>query len=240
MKLCFYGCGNEANFTFKNGKVCCSKNSSTCPIQREKNGALKKGKTPNWTNGNPRKGKKYGPAWNSGKTYTELMGVEKSAQHRDKIGKSVAKVATGKAKTLESEENRKKNISFSMKNNPLAGGYRKGSGRGKSGWYKGFWSDSSYELVFIIYCLDHNIGFTRNTVLYPYEYMGIIKHWIPDFIMSDQTYIEIKGYETEQTIAKYASFPYELKILKKIELKPMFDYVESNYGKNFISLYEKE
>ena len=31
MKLCDYGCGQEAKYQFKNGKWCCSKNISQCP-----------------------------------------------------------------------------------------------------------------------------------------------------------------------------------------------------------------
>lgn len=30
LKLCYYGCGKEATFQFKNGKYCCSRNQSMC------------------------------------------------------------------------------------------------------------------------------------------------------------------------------------------------------------------
>ena len=36
MDLCVYGCGQEAKFTFKNGKKCCSEVSSQCPAQKDK------------------------------------------------------------------------------------------------------------------------------------------------------------------------------------------------------------
>jgi 5-methylcytosine-specific restriction endonuclease McrA len=36
MKLCEYGCGNESNYTFKNGKYCCSTNIQGCPGIKEK------------------------------------------------------------------------------------------------------------------------------------------------------------------------------------------------------------
>ena len=36
MKLCDYGCGQEANHQFKNGKWCCSKYYTSCPVEREK------------------------------------------------------------------------------------------------------------------------------------------------------------------------------------------------------------
>jgi hypothetical protein len=31
MKLCIYGCGQEATYQFKNGKWCCSKSKNSCP-----------------------------------------------------------------------------------------------------------------------------------------------------------------------------------------------------------------
>ena len=36
MKLCEYGCGQEAKYQFKNGKWCCSKSYNSCPFQRKK------------------------------------------------------------------------------------------------------------------------------------------------------------------------------------------------------------
>ncbi len=36
MNLCDYGCGQQAKYQFKNGKFCCSKYTSQCPINKEK------------------------------------------------------------------------------------------------------------------------------------------------------------------------------------------------------------
>ncbi len=36
MKLCDYGCGQEAKYQFKNGKWCCSKNFRSCPSYRNR------------------------------------------------------------------------------------------------------------------------------------------------------------------------------------------------------------
>lgn len=63
-------------------------------------------------------------------------------------------------------------------------------------------------------------------------------NWIPDFIMSDGTYIEIKGVITEQVNAKLNSFSEKLILLTEKDMKHIFDYVFSKYGKNFIYLYE--
>jgi len=42
--LCDYGCGQEANFTFKNGKHCCTKIYSSCLEQRRLSSERNKGK----------------------------------------------------------------------------------------------------------------------------------------------------------------------------------------------------
>ena len=118
-----------------------------------------------------------------------------------------------------------------------SGGYRKGSGFGKSGWFKGIWCDSSYELAWVIYNIDHNIQFTRNTEGFEYFKNGIKCKYYPDFIIGS-TYIEIKGYYTEEVDIKSNNFPHELKILYKSDLKEIFEYVISKYGSNFIEVYE--
>ena len=117
----------------------------------------------------------------------------------------------------------------------LAGGNRKGAGRGKHGWYKGIWCDSSYELAWVIYQLDHNIPFTRNTQSYEYTFNGKQYRYYPDFIQ-DGKIIEIKGFVNEQTLAKIKSVP-NLIVLMRNDLQKEFDYVIRKYGKDFIKLY---
>lgn len=45
MEKCDYGCGGEANYTFKNGKRCCSPKYRSCPFQAAKIGKLRLGQT---------------------------------------------------------------------------------------------------------------------------------------------------------------------------------------------------
>lgn len=125
-----------------------------------------------------------------------------------------------------------------MKKN--GGGYRQGSGRGKKGWYRGYFCDSSYELAYVIYNIDHSIKFSRNTQKFPYEFEGCRKHWIPDFILEDGTFVEVKGYETPQVLAKINSFPSRLIYLKQKDMSHIFEYVIAKYGKDFITLYESK
>lgn len=121
----------------------------------------------------------------------------------------------------------------------LSGGYRKGSGRGKSGWYKGYYCDSSWELAFVIYNIEHDIKFERNRRKFVYVYEGKELKYLPDFIL-DGKYIEIKGYRSKQWEAKFNQFPKEetLEVLMKDEMKPYLDYVIGKYGEDFIKLYE--
>ena len=42
MVLCDYGCGQEATFTLKTGKNCCSKSSNSCPQRKAVNSARNK------------------------------------------------------------------------------------------------------------------------------------------------------------------------------------------------------
>lgn len=86
------------------------------------------------------------------------------------------------------------------------GGYEPGSGRGKKGWYRGYWCDSTYELAFVVWAVDHEIPFERNVEFFPYEYDGRLMRWMPDFLPADGTYVEIKGYLSEQARGKFEYF----------------------------------
>jgi hypothetical protein len=116
------------------------------------------------------------------------------------------------------------------------GGYVRGSGRGKKGWYKGFFCDSSWELAYVVYCLEHDIDIKRNTEKRQYVWQGVVKNYIPDFVV-EGTITEIKGFKTEQWLAKLASNP-DVKVLYEKDLGPVLEYVKSKYGKDFINLYE--
>lgn len=118
-----------------------------------------------------------------------------------------------------------------------AGGYREGSGRSRHGYYKGIYSGSTYELVWIIYRLDHNLPVTR--------FEGFLKEgrlkYFPDFII-DNTIIEIKGYHRDTVDIKKElaeSKGYKVCILYKDDLAKEFEWVQSNYSyKHVHELYD--
>ncbi len=120
------------------------------------------------------------------------------------------------------------------------GGYRKNSGRGKCGWYKGYFCQSSWELVWVIYQLDNELKFERNKVGFEYEFNGVKHKFFPDFKLNNSDeYIEVKGYMTDQTKSKFNNFPYKLTVVGKSDIKYYIDYVKKKYGNDFINLYEK-
>lgn len=119
-------------------------------------------------------------------------------------------------------------------------------GNGKSGKYKHFWCDSTYELVFIIYCLEHNIDIKRNKKAYKYIYNNEIHKYIPDFIVDDEL-VEIKGYYTDLVDIKLRSVNDRfIKVLYKKDIQYCFDYVDEKYKdvigdkKDYTKLYDKK
>lgn len=139
----------------------------------------------------------------------------KDPQYRQKLSSNISKSGKGKS-----------------------GGLRHGSGRGKKGWYNGYWCDSTWELAYVIYCLDHDISILRNSQGFEYTFEGKSHKYYPDFILEDGLYLEIKGYMTEQNKEKIRQFRGRLEIIGKNEIKPYLDYVIEKYGKEFVDLYE--
>lgn len=105
--------------------------------------------------------------------------------------------------------------------NTVAGGYREGSVKNhKHGTYKGFYYDSSWELIWIKYALNNGIVFERNTEGFPYIYKGAAHKYYPDFYLPEEDrYVEIKGYKSTQWEAKKAAFPYKLEVISKKEIE---------------------
>lgn len=112
------------------------------------------------------------------------------------------------------------------------GGYRKGACRGKSGYYQGIWCDSTYELVYLIYCLDHNINIKRNSKTFSYVYENKQHKYLPDFIIDD-VFIEIKGYIHDSIYAKLQAVRdcgESINMLTYDDLQIMMDYVDKTYN----------
>ena len=115
----------------------------------------------------------------------------------------------------------------------LGGGYRlKGHRKSKKGYYKGIYCDSTYELAYLIYCLDHNIDIKRCNESFEYEYEGKKHRYHPDFVVNGEI-IEIKGYHTDLVDIKLKSVDKPIKILYYEDMKDVFDYVCKTYNKKY-------
>lgn len=119
----------------------------------------------------------------------------------------------------------------------VGGGYRPGSGIGKSGRYNGIWCDSSWELAFVLWCELKGKRLERNKKWFKYYYDGKIRKYYPDFIV-DGEIIEIKGRrEADDLIkAKCDACP-GVKLLLDNEMKPILAEVITVFGNDFVRLY---
>ena len=113
------------------------------------------------------------------------------------------------------------------------GGKREGSSRGRKGWYKGYYCDSSWELAYVIYNLEHEIKFKRNNQGFEYEFDGNIHKFYPDFILEDGTYIEIKGWLSKKDKVKISSFNLSLKVIGEKEISIYL----TEYAIHYLSFY---
>lgn len=132
-----------------------------------------------------------------------------------------------------------KRCSNSGSDNSNRGGYRKEAGRGKMGWYKGYYCNSTWELAWVIFQLEHGVKFERNSIGFKYLFNNKIMKFYPDFKLSDGTYVEIKGWITPKDVEKIAQFKHPLIVLKEKEIRPIINYVVEKYGASYYSLYEK-
>ena len=128
----------------------------------------------------------------------------------------------------------------------VSGGDRINSGKSKCGYYKGIYCGSTYELAFLVYCLDNNIKIERNEDYFLYTHNGETHKYFPDFKINNKTYIEIKGVHSEIVDIKLKCVDKPIQILFKNDLKTCFDHLVNNYGlkynkanNNFYLLYDK-
>lgn len=118
------------------------------------------------------------------------------------------------------------NKRISEVNKGKCGGYRIGSGRCYGEWYNSkiaglVYCHSSYELAYAKYLDVNDILWVKNKKSFLYsDENNIERKYIPDFyLISDNKYVETKGYETIRDKYKWKQFPHKLDILKKKELK---------------------
>lgn len=149
-------------------------------------------------------------------------------------GKEFKKSERNKSKFCSNEcmkASRHKKLSNIAKKSNFGGYYENSIKKHHHGNYKGLHYDSSWELAYIIYCLDHNIEIKRCDEIRYYEINGIKKKYIPDFIVNNEI-IEIKGYFNKISQIKAEQNP-DIKILMKNDMKQYITYAQRTYGNNY-------
>ena len=130
---CDYGCGQEGNYLFKNGKSCCSKVSNSCPKMRERNGEKKIGKP------SGRLGKSGSIPWSKGLTKETDARLESKAVAIRLKYKEGLLIGHSKGKTLTPQHCAK--ISNSMMGNKNA--HHRGD---RQSYYRDIRMDSRWEV----------------------------------------------------------------------------------------------
>jgi hypothetical protein len=238
--ICSYGCGKPAIKQFKTGKWCCSENANSCDGKKQRDSEKKKGIDPFKKAGVPHPRGATGLApWNKGKTYEDLLGYEKSSEYKEKISKGRTLLERSADWNRISEDKKESIRKRCAALGARTGGYKRGSGRGKSGWYKGVWCDSSWELAFLIYHLEHNIQIKRFEGYFEYSWEGSVHKYYPDFQVGENIY-ELKGIPSERELEKIKQAPRKIIMITENNMKPYLNYVKEKYGVKFITLYENK
>lgn len=231
-EVCDLGCGQKSEFFYKNTKSYCSPFGNSCPIKKQQDSQAKKGINPFEAKEHHRcqLGK---PSWNKGLTKENSSILLMSGQ---KLSKFFGLKGHPRINCKHTPESKAK-IAKATKERGQ-GGYKPGSGIGISSWYKGIFCDSSWELAYVIYCLEHNMSIQRSTEKRTYMWQGKMRKYLPDFVVDGKT-VEIKGYTSLQWEAKHAENT-DITVLFGPDLEHVFTYVKNKYGKDYVKLYDKK
>jgi hypothetical protein len=225
--VCDYGCGRVAQYQFRNGRVCCSKGTSSCPAMRRKNSIGNTGRKYQWEHGHP-KGMKGKVPWNKGLTvddYPGLLGAEKVASYRQKLRSSLQGKNAWTRMSERAQEEAKQKLTESIEQRYDTGWMPK-AGRCKKIRYEsavcgrvsldGFW-----ELLVAIYLDFLNVTWVRNTRKFEYvNLQGNRATYTPDFYVKDwNKYIEVKGYEDDLSRYKKRQFQYPIEVWGKSRIR---------------------
>jgi len=108
-----------------------------------------------------------------------------------------------------------------------------------AGHYRGYYYESSFELAWLVYNLDHRIQFSRCNKSFEYydSQIGKWRLYFPDFELANGTIIEIKGYYTQNTADKMQAVLFDygrnIVLLEEKDLQTELNYCYTKYGKNF-------
>ena len=176
--------------------------------------------------------------WESEIHYCERCGKELPHNYEDKYG-------SGRFCSVTCANTRKHSLETLEKialNSDINGRCK----RSLNGHYRGYYCASSYELIYLIYCLDHNINIERNTFTFKYNINGEDHIYIPDWYLPDtDTIIECKGSGPYcdmdiVNIKAKSVFGHNYKIVFEKDLQEYWNYCKDKFKvKNYLELCSK-
>lgn len=88
--------------------------------------------------------------------------------------------------------------------------------------YNGIKLYGKWELAYATWLDQQGIAWRRPKEIFPYVWNGSTHHYTPDFYLIDEeTYVEVKGYETDRDRAKWSQFPSRLRVMTGEKLYKM-------------------
>lgn len=163
---------------------------------------------------------------NKGRTNVEIYGEVKAKEISRKLSLSSLRCNSSLRMTEKTRLAWKKKLSDAIKRR-YADGWMPKAGRCKKIKYSSFIAgeisvDGSWELLVAKYLDKLGVMWNRNTKRFPYfkEDSFEVSYYTPDFYVEDwDSYIEVKGYETELDRTKWKQFWYKLLVWKKDKIK---------------------
>lgn len=127
-----------------------------------------------------------------------------------------------KNRTTESLEKLSNSIRKTVNEKIKQGTWHNSFSRSRIHEYNGQKFYGGWEVNYAKWLDENNIKWRKVKETFRYNFEGKERRYTPDFYLIDeQCYIEIKGYETEKDRAKWRDFPLKLKVLKGEELKEL-------------------
>lgn len=217
-------CGNNNNGSYGSGRFCspvCSRSFSTKAKRSEINNMVS----------DKLKGRKPSSKGKTGVFSKETL-EKMSNSHKEYFKNNPGESSRRNSRPCSAEKKNK----LSEANKGKTGGYRERGGRGKQGWYRGIFCNSSWELAYVIYCKETGKKIERNKEGFDYIYENTAYKFYPDFIV-DENYVEIKGYYDKRVREKINQFPHKIDLIDKKNIYFYIQYASERYG-NFTDMYE--
>jgi hypothetical protein len=209
--VCSLGCGREIVKIGKSGKGYCDLSPNRCPAKIERDKSKKKGINPFASRPHPRGAIGLIP-WNKGQTKETSAKILEASTKISSANKGRKPVITDAARKKMSDA--KKNLYLS--------GWEPVCGRCKKIEYNTKRNviiklDGSWELLVAKYLDFLDLNWTRNSQRFEYINLNNGKStYCPDFWVEEwNSFLEVKGYETDLDRCKWQQFPKNLIIWKK-------------------------